>query len=210
MVRKFTIDETLLLDKDSTKVVPIGISNRHVHLSRQHVEKLFGEGYELTAIKPLSQPGQFAAEEKLQVVGPKGILENVRILGPERKESQVELSQTEARRIGIKALVRDSGDLEGTTGCVLIGPKGYVILDKGVICAKTHLHLHTEEAKKYGLKDKQLVNVYVKGEGKSGCFFDVLARVGDNYALDMHIDTDEANAFRLNNHSVGLIIDDEA
>ena len=210
MVRKFTIDETLLLDKDSPKVVPIGISNRHVHLSRQHVEKLFGEGYELTAIKPLSQPGQFAAEEKLQVVGPKGILENVRILGPERKESQVELSQTEARRIGIKALVRDSGDLEGTTGCVLIGPKGYVILDKGVICAKTHLHLHTEEAKKYGLKDKQLVNVYVKGEGKSGCFFDVLARVGDNYALDMHIDTDEANAFRLSNQSVGLIIDDEA
>ncbi len=207
MVKNLVIDETRLNDRNDPAVVPVGISNRHVHLSEQHIEKLFGPGFELTPIKDLSQPGQFAAKELLQVVGPKGILENVRILGPARKESQVELSQTEARNIGIKALVRDSGDLDGTNGCVLIGPKGYVILEKGVICAKTHLHLHTSEAQKLGIKDKQTVNIYLKGEGKSGCIFDVLARVGDNYALDLHVDTDESNAFRLGKDAVALIID---
>ena len=206
MIYQAEIDTGLLQNEDNLMVVPVGISNHHVHLTEEHIEVLFGKGAKLHPTKPLSQPGQFACEETLQVVGHKGSLEHVRILGPARKESQVELSQTDARKLGFNAPLRDSGNLEGTEGAVLVGPKGYVILERGVIIAKTHLHLSTAEAAQRAIQDKDLVDIYVKGNGKAGCMFDILARVGDAYALDLHLHTDEANAFALDNDAKALII----
>lgn len=208
MIRRFTIDEALLADDSNPQVTTVGVSNHHVHLCAGDLAKLFGEGYELHPMKPLTQPGQFAAEETLAVIGPKGMIENVRILGPLRAETQVELAATEARQAGITALVRASGDLEGTFGCILLGPNGYINLDHGVICAATHLHLHTTEAAPLGIKDRQLVDVYIKTEGshKSGCIFNVPVRVGEAHAKDLHIDTDEANAFKISHDSRALIL----
>ncbi len=206
MIRKFTIDETCLEDVSNPAVSTVGVSNHHIHLCRADLETLFGEGYELTPKKPLTQPGQFAAEETLTVVGSKAMIENVRILGPLRSETQVELSETEARMAGIEALLRHSGDLEGTFGCILMGPRGHLVLERGVICAATHLHLHTDEAAKLGIVDRQLVDIYIHSEDKSGCVFDVPARVGEMHAKDLHIDTDEANAFKITAKSRALIL----
>lgn len=206
MIRKFTIDEACLADVSNPAVSTVGVSNHHIHLCRADLETLFGEGYELTPKKPLTQPGQFAAEETLTVVGTKAMIENVRILGPLRKETQVELSETEARMAGIEALLRHSGDLEGTFGCILMGPRGHLVLERGVICAATHLHLHTDEAAKLGIVDRQLVDIYIHSEDKSGCVFDVPARVGEMHAKDLHIDTDEANAFKITPNSRALIL----
>lgn len=209
MIRKFTIDEAVLSDETNPAVTTVGVSNHHVHLCKADLEKLFGEGYELTVQKKLTQPGQFAAEEKLSVIGPKGMIENVRILGPLRAETQVELSATEARQAGITALVRDSGDLEGTHGCILLGPNGYIMIESGVICAATHLHLHTDEAAKLGIKDRQRVDIYIRTGDKSGCLFAVPARVGEAHAKDLHIDTDEANAFKITDESRALVLMNE-
>lgn len=206
MIRKFTIDEACLADVSNPAVSTVGVSNHHIHLCQADLETLFGEGYELTPKKPLTQPGQFAAEETLTVVGTKAMIENVRILGPLRKETQVELSETEARMAGIEALLRHSGDLEGTFGCILMGPRGHLVLERGVICAATHLHLHTDEAAKLGIVDRQLVDIYIHSEDKSGCVFDVPARVGEMHAKDLHIDTDEANAFKITPNSRALIL----
>ncbi len=197
-LREMNLDE-----KENT--VPIGISNRHVHVSQEDLEKLFGEGYELTPIKDLSQPGQFACDEMVTVVGPKGELTGIRILGPVRPETQVELAQTDARKIGIKAPLRESADLEGTPGCKIIGPKGEIEIDKGCIVAHLHIHFHTDEAKEMGIKDHQVLTVLVKGE-KTLVFCDVIARVGDKMKLDFHLDTDEANAALVNNCSQALIL----
>ena len=177
----------------------VGLSNRHVHLSKDHIDILFGEGHELTPIKDLSQPGQYACDEKVDLVGPKRTIKGVRILGPARKESQVEISLSDAFTLGLDNVpVRDSGKLEGTPGLKLVGPKGEVVLDKGVIVAARHLHMHTSDAEKYGLKDKDLVQVKVGGP--RGLTFDnVLVRVNDEYALDMHVDVEEGNAAGLKN-----------
>ncbi|HHZ00519.1 MAG TPA: phosphate propanoyltransferase [Sedimentibacter sp.] len=177
----------------------VGLSNRHVHLSKDHIDILFGEGHELTPIKDLSQPGQYACDEKVDLVGPKRTIKGVRILGPARKESQVEISLSDAFTLGLDNVpVRDSGKLEGTPGLKLVGPKGEVVLDKGVIVAARHLHMHTSDAEKYGLKDKDLVQVKVGGP--RGLTFDnVLVRVNDAYALDMHVDIEEGNAAGLKN-----------
>ena len=179
--------------------VPVGLSNKHVHLSEEHIDILFGEGHELTPIKDLSQPGQYACEEKVDLVGPKRTIKGVRILGPARKETQVEISLSDGFTLGIKDLpIRDSGKLEGTPGVKLVGPKGEVELERGVIAAARHIHMHTSDAEKYGLKDKDMVSVKVGGP--RGLTFDnVLVRVSDQYALDMHLDVEEGNAAGLSN-----------
>ena len=168
-------------------------SAKHIHLSQADLEALFGEGYELTKFKDLSQPGQYAAEEKVTVVGPRSEA-TMRVLGPVRKESQVELAATDARGLGFKAPVRESGDLDGTPGCVLRGPKGEITIDKGVIIAKRHIHFSTKDAKHFGVENGQIVSVKVETADRSLTFGDVVCRVSDKYALAMHIDTDEANA----------------
>lgn len=179
--------------------VTVGLSNKHVHLSKEHINILFGEGHELTPIKDLSQPGQFACDEKVDLVGPKRTIKGVRILGPARKETQVEISLSDGFILGLKEVpVRDSGKTEGTPGVKLVGPCGEVELEKGVIAASRHIHMHTSDAAKYGLKDKDIVQVKVGGP--RGLTFDnVLIRVHDEYALDMHLDVEEGNAAGLVN-----------
>lgn len=172
----------------------IETSARHVHVTQETLETLFGAGYELTKKKDLSQPGQYACEERVQVIGPKGSFPGVSILGPVRPETQVELSAGDARSIGVKAPIRESGDLEGSGPCKLVGPKGEVELNDGVIIAKRHIHMTPADAEKYGLADKQIVNVKVESDGRALIFGDVIVRVSPSYALAMHIDTDESNA----------------
>ncbi|MBQ5325854.1 MAG: phosphate propanoyltransferase [Oscillospiraceae bacterium] len=174
--------------------VLVETSARHIHLSQEHVDILFGAGHQLTHKKDLSQPGQFACEERVTVVGPKRELKNVSILGPVRKESQVELSATDARSIGLNAPVRESGVLEGSAPCKLVGPAGEVELAQGVIVAKRHIHITPEDAQAFGVSDKEIVKVKVDSDGRSLIFDDVVVRVSASYATAMHIDTDEANA----------------
>ena len=176
--------------------VPVGISARHVHLSREHVEMLFGTGYQLTPIKALSQPGQFACEEQVAVCGPAGTLPRVRILGPERKQSQVEMAFSDCRILGIQPAVRTSGDLKGTPGIILKGPKGEVLLREGVIIADRHIHMTPEDALWFGVSDQERVRVAVDGP-KGGVLDQVLIRVTRESRLDFHLDTDDANAFQL-------------
>jgi putative phosphotransacetylase len=176
------------------KEVLVETSARHVHVTREALDILFGEGYELTKKKDLSQPGQFASNEKVAVIGTKGQFPAVSILGPIRPECQVEVSLTDARSIGVDAPVRESGDIAGSGACKLVGPKGEVELKEGVIAAQRHIHATPEDAEKYGLKDKQLVSVKIESEGRSLVFGDVVVRVSPKYALAMHIDTDESNA----------------
>ena len=177
------------------KKVLVETSARHIHLTAEAVEILYGKGAELTVKKELSQPGQFATgNDKITLVGPKGTLA-VSVLGPVRKANQVELSYTDARTLGLKDVpVRESGDIAGTPGLKLVGPAGEIEISEGVIIAKRHVHLHTKDAKVYGLTDKQIVQVKINTPGRSLIFDDVVCRVSDNFALAMHIDTDECNA----------------
>ncbi len=190
-----------------SKPVLIETSARHVHVSQADLEVLFGKGYTLTPKKNLSQPGQYACEERVTVVGPKRELKNVSILGPVRPETQVEISLTDARSIGVNALIRESGDTEGTSGCKLVGPAGEIEIDHGVICAKRHIHMTSADAEKYGLENKQIVSVKVSGTGRETVFGDVVVRVSDKFALAMHIDTDECNAAGISPNFTGEIID---
>ena len=167
-------------------------SARHVHLTAEAVETLFGKGHQLTNKKDLSQPGQFACEEKVTVVGPKGSIK-ASVLGPTRPENQVELSLTDARTVGIVAPVRESGDVAGTPGCTLEGPCGSVVINEGVIVAKRHIHMTTADAAALGVSDKEIVNVKLD-TARPLIFGDVVVRVKDSFALAMHIDTDESNA----------------
>lgn len=189
------------------KQVLVEISARHVHVSEKDLEILFGKDYKLTPKKDLSQPGQFACEERVTVVGPKKELNGVSILGPCRKDTQVELSATDARSIGIKAPIRESGDIANSGACKLIGPCGEVEIENGVIIAKRHIHMTTADAAKYNISDKQVVKVAINTEGRSLVFGDVVARVSDSYALAMHIDTDEANAAMVPGSCMGIILD---
>jgi len=174
--------------------VLVETSARHVHLSRADLDVLFGKGYELTVKKDLSQPGQYACEERVTVVGPKKAIERVGILGPVRPASQVEVSFTDARTLGIAAPVRESGDIAGTPGCKLIGPCGEVEIANGVIVAKRHIHFTPAEAEAAGVNDKEIVKVRVESEGRTTIFDDVVVRVNPNFSAAMHIDTDESNA----------------
>ncbi|SHK03179.1 phosphate propanoyltransferase [Tepidibacter formicigenes] len=178
--------------------LPIALSNRHIHLSKKDIEALFGEGYELTHFKDLSQPGQFACEEKVDVVGSKGTIKGVRILGPARGETQIEVSLADGFALGVKAPLRDSGQLEGTPGVKLVGPKGEVELERGVIVAARHIHMHTEDAEKFGVVDNQRVKIRTFGE-RAVVFENVLVRVSPKYALEMHVDIEEGNAAGVRN-----------
>ena len=185
--------------------VMVETSAHHVHVSEKDLETLFGAGHQLTNKKDLSQPGQFACEEKVEVVGPRGSMV-MSILGPCRKETQVEISLTDARKLGVVAPIRESGDLEGTPGCVLKGPAGEVTLEKGVIAAKRHIHFDPATAEEAGVVDKQLVSVKVEYNGRSLVFGDVVCRVHPTYAFAMHVDTDESNAAALPGTVDGEII----
>ncbi len=188
--------------------VLVEVSARHVHLTAEALEILFGKGHTLTVKKYLSQPGQFAAEERVTVVGPKRELTGVSVLGPTRRAVQVELSATDARSIGVAAPVRESGKTAGSPGCRLVGPRGELEIAEGVIVAKRHVHMTPADAEKYGVTDGQTVRVEVPSEGRSLVFGDVVVRVSDNYSLALHIDTDEGNAAGYTPGLVGNILVD--
>lgn len=181
-------------------------SARHVHLSQEHLELLFGAGYQLTKKKDLSQPGQYACEERVTIVGSKKELKGVSILGPVRKDTQVELSLTDARSIGVAAPIRESGDIAGSGACKIVGPCGEIEIAEGVIAAKRHIHATPEDAEQLGVKDKDIVSVKVDTEGRSLIFGDVVVRVSSSYALAMHIDTDESNAAGCGREVYGEIV----
>ena len=184
----------------------VEVSARHIHVTQADMDILFGKGFELHPVKELSQPGQFASEEKLTLKGPKGSL-TARILGPLRSETQVEVSLTEARQLGVKAQIRESGDLEGTTGdLTLVGPAGEIALTKGVIAAKRHVHMTPADAEKYGVTNGEVVAVKIETDGRSVVFGDTVIRVSDKYSLAMHIDTDEANAAAISGTAQGEIV----
>ena len=186
--------------------VLVETSARHVHITQEVLETLFGKGYELTKKKDLSQPGQYACAERVDIVGPKKTLAGVSILGPVRPETQVELSLTDARSIGVNAPIRESGDIAGSGACKMVGPCGEVELAEGVIVAKRHIHMTTADAERMGLVDKQVVSVKVPSNGRELTFGDVVVRVSDKYALAMHIDTDESNAGAIAPNTMGLIV----
>ena len=187
--------------------VVVEISARHVHVSQEHLEALFGKGYELTVKKMLSQPGQYACEERVRVVGTKGEFPAVSILGPVRPATQVELSLTDARSIGVAAPVRESGDIAGSGACKLVGPAGEVELTEGVMAAKRHIHATTKDAEEMGLENGEIVSVEIPtANDRALTFGDVVVRVSDSYALAMHIDTDEANAAGMKPNTIGRVI----
>ena len=194
---------------EDTLTIPVAVSARHIHLTQEAVEALFGAGHELTPYRPLSQPGQFACEEKLTIVGPKRSLENVRVLGPTRPKCQVEVSRTDEFWLGIDAPVRNSGDVANSPGVTLIGPKGQLTLKEGLICARRHIHMTPEDAKKFGVKDRDVVEVKIDSDGRDLIFADVLVRVKSTYALEMHIDTDEANAAEIKPGQTGTLAETE-
>lgn len=185
-----------LFQKTGRIFVPVASSARHVHLCRADVERLFGTGYRLQRLKDLSQPGQFACKEQVTVVGPRGQLEHVRVLGPERKATQVEVSLTDTFGLGIKAPVRMSGKTQGTPGCKLVGPAGSIELSEGVIVAARHLHLSAVQAARFGLRDGQPVRLRAEGE-RATVLENVIVRAGDGHDMEVHIDTDEANAIAM-------------
>ena len=188
------------------KQLLVETSARHIHVSREHLDILFGKGYELTVKKDLSQPGQFACAERVDVVGPKKTLAGVSILGPVRPATQVELSLTDARSIGVVAPIRESGDTANSGSCKLVGPCGEVELTEGVIAAKRHIHMTPEDAAEYDVQDKDVVSVKVDSADRSIVFGDVVVRVSSSYALAMHIDTDESNAAAAGMNAMGTLI----
>lgn len=189
------IKEGGYLEKDLCSI-PVGISNRHIHLSQADLETLFGSGYQLTKTKDLSQPMQYACKETLIIAGPKGVMEKVRILGPVRRETQVEILQGDCFKLGIVAPVRLSGDLNGTPGITLIGPKGSVLLPKGLVVAQRHIHMNLEDAKNFGVTDGEEVTIQIDGL-RGGTYSNVVIRANNSSALEFHIDTEEANAMHL-------------
>lgn len=201
LVTKLVMDKLNDLEKYK---IPVGVSNRHVHVSQEDLEVLFGNGYSLTKKSDLKQPGQFATNETVTVRGPKGEFEKVRILGPVREKSQVEISLTDSFRLGVKAPIKESGHLENTPGVELIGPKGKVKIEQGTIVALRHIHMTPEYAKKIGVKDKEIVEVETLGE-REGILGNVLVRISDKFSLEMHVDIDEANACALKNNDFVIL-----
>ena len=182
--------------------IPVGISNRHIHLSREDLDTLFGKGYELTPIKDLSQPGQYACKEQLTIIGPSmRPIEGVRVLGPIRKQSQVEISVTDSFVLKVKPPVRDSGSLAGSAPITIIGPKGIVTLSEGCIIANRHIHMAPADAARFGVKDGDYIDVDAMTGTKRTRWFDVQVRVSDKFCLEMHVDTDDANAVGFKNGS---------
>lgn len=198
---------TFRITEDNTMAqILVETSARHIHVTKEHLEILFGAGATLTKKKDLSQPGQFACEERVTIVGPKKSLANVSILGPERPATQVELSATDARSIGVPVVVRESGDIAGTPGCKIVGPCGEVEISEGVIVAKRHIHMIPETAEKLGLKNKDVVWVKMDTDGRAAVLGDVVVRVSEKFADAMHIDTDESNAIGATPNLMGEIL----
>jgi putative phosphotransacetylase len=191
--------------KEDANSIPVGISNRHIHLSQKDLNILFGEGHELTKAKDLSQPMQYACKETLTIAGPKGAIEKVRILGPVRGESQVEILQADCYKLGITAPVKLSGDLQGTPGIALIGPKGSVFLNKGVMIAQRHIHMTMEDASRLGVSNGEQVTIQIGGL-RGGTYSNVAIRANNTSALECHIDTEEANSMNLSSTSRITII----
>jgi acetate kinase len=192
---------TAARDRVMGGVIPVGVSVRHVHLSRHDCDALFGPGYELTPRRPVTQPGQYVCRETVDLVGPKGAIERVAIINPLREQTQVEVARTDAVALGVSPPLRESGQLDGTPGITLRGPHGTVVIPSGVILAQRHVHMHPSDAARFGVRDKDVIRVRVGGD-REMVFGDVLVRVSDQYALDMHVDTDEANAAALTNDSI--------
>lgn len=191
--------------KECPGSIPVGISNRHIHLSQVDVAILFGSGAKLTTFKDLSQPGQFACNEKVLLVGPRGLIEGVRVLGPVRPATQVEIAPSDAIKLGIKAPVRDSGDLAASAGLTIVGPVGAVTLREGVIIAARHIHMHTTDAARFGRRDGEIVRVAVPGR-RGLVFHEVMIRVNSKYKLEFHVDLDEANAACIKNGDLVEIV----
>lgn len=190
----------------SKEKILIEVSARHVHVTTEDLETLFGKGYQLTPKKDLSQPGQYAAAERVDLVGPRSTLKNVSILGPVRQASQVEVSMSDARTLGLNPSIRESGNIDGTIGVQLVGPVGSVTLDKGLIVAKRHVHLTPEAAEAQGVVNGQVVEIKVQTDDRSMTFGDVVIRVSEKFAPAMHIDTDEANAAGITSTAWGEIV----
>lgn len=204
-----SLESTLreVLNEVISDEVVVGVSNRHIHLSQEDLEKLFGAGYKLSKMKDMKQPGQFAAKETVTIEGSKGKFEGVRILGPVRKETQVEISISDSFKLGVKPPIRESGKLDGTPGIKITGPKGSVVKERGVIVAGRHIHMPKYIADIRGYKDGEFVNVETFGERKM-VLYNVLLRVGSNMVKEIHIDMDEANAAGLKNDDYVKIIRD--
>ena len=194
---------------DTGNEIPVGISNRHIHLSREDLETLFGKGYELTPMKDLSQPGQYACKETLTLIGPSmRPIENVRVLGPLRKSSQVEISMTDSFVLKVKPPVRESGKTAGSAPVTIIGPKGIVSLKEGCIIANRHIHMSPADAQRFGVKDGDYINVDAFGGTRKTRWYDVQIRVNEQFRLEMHVDTDDANAVGFKNGSTVTVAKD--
>lgn len=185
--------------------IPVGVSNRHLHLAQHDLEVLFGSGYTLTAIKDLSQPGQYACKEMVTLCGPKGVIEKVRVLGPVRSQTQIEILAGDCFKLGVKAEPRLSGDLAGTSGITLVGPKGSIQLKEGVVIAKRHIHMLPSDATRFGVVDGQNVKIEIPG-CRGGIFSEVIIRVTDASGLEFHLDTEEANALGVTSQTVIRIV----
>jgi putative phosphotransacetylase len=199
------VTKRVLAGMPDNREIPIAVSNRHIHLSMEHLERLFGRGYRLNKLKDLSQPGQFAAKETVTLIGPKGKLEKVRILGPSRGDTQIEISLFDGYSLGITPPIKDSGDIAGTPSVTIQGPRGQLTVPQGLICAARHIHMHPDDAARFNVGNGQRVQVRVSGQ--RGVIFDqVLVRVSPNYKLEMHIDIDEANAAEIKNGQIGELL----
>jgi propanediol utilization protein len=183
--------------KEDSNEIPVGVSNRHLHISQGDMDCLFGEGYQMTKMKDLSQPGQYACKETLTICGPKGAIEKVRILGPVRSKTQVEVLTGDSFKLGIVSPIRLSGDLYGTPGITLVGPKGSVQIKEGVVVAQRHIHMSCEDAQRLGVSDGQVVSIEVVGD-RGGIYNNVAIRANDTSVLECHVDTEEANAMNIN------------
>ena len=198
-------DELNIEKAQSSEKIPVGVSNRHAHLSRKDKSVLFGEGYDCSNMKDLSQPEQFAANETVTVCGPRGVIQKVRVLGPVRKDTQIELLKSDCIKLGIAAKVRSSGDIADTPGLTIVGPKGSLQITQGAIVAKRHIHMTPEDAKRFNVKDQEIVDVKVEGE-RGGILSNVVIRATEMSQLELHVDTEEANAMGLDSSSMVTII----
>ena len=197
--------EAVKREEQSTNEIPVGISNRHIHLSQQDLETIFGSGYELNKIKDLSQPGQYACKETVTICGPKGAIEKIRVLGPVRSKTQVEVLTGDCFKLGTPADARLSGDLVGTPGITVVGPRGSVQLKEGLIVAQRHIHMSSQDAVRFGVHDGEVVDIKVKG-GRGGVYSNVVIRANDTSALECHLDTEEANAMGLSSSATITIV----
>ncbi len=197
-VRAALQTQGITVRSDDSGMVPVGVSNRHIHLTAADVEILFGKGYELQPMKELSQPGQFACKEQLTIIGPSmRAIEKVRVLGPVRKATQVEISRTDSYTLKVKAPVRESGKIDGSAGVTIVGPKGVVHIAEGCIIANRHIHMSPADGEAFGVKDGEYVNVEVDNGERRTKWYDVQVRVSPDFRLEMHVDTDDANAVGL-------------